>query len=134
MKVAMAKLLKPALVLSALLLAGCSSLNPLNWFSAHRMDIQQGNYVTEDVVARVKPGMNRSQVRFLLGTPLLTDIFHANRWDYLYRIERPGKPLEEKSLVVYFNANDQVERIEGQAFPALRPQLDASNATGQVTQ
>ena len=130
----MAKLLKPVLMLSVLLLAGCSSLNPMNWFTAHRMDIQQGNYVTEDAVARVKPGMNRSQVRFLLGTPLLNDIFHANRWDYLYRIERPGKPSEEKSLVVYFNANDQVERVDGQAFPALRPQLEASNPIGQVKQ
>ena len=119
----MAKLLQSLPLLATLLLSACSSINPLSWFSAHRMDIQQGNYVTEDAVARVKPGMNRSQVRFLLGTPLLADVFHNNRWDYVYRLEQAGKPLQEKRLTVYFN-QDIVSRVEGSAFPAVRTSLD----------
>lgn len=108
------------ILLSSALLAGCSSINPMNWFTAHRMVIQQGNYVTEEAVSRVKPGMSRSQVRFLLGSPLLNDMFHADRWDYLYRIERQGKAPEEKNLTVYFN-KDVVSRVEGNAFAANVP-------------
>ena len=105
------------ILLSSTLLAGCSSMNPMNWFTPHRMVIQQGNYVTEDAVAKIKPGMSRSQVRFLLGSPLLNDMFHANRWDYLYRIERQGKAPEEKNLTVYFD-KDVVSRVDGNAFAA----------------
>lgn len=116
--------------ITSLLLSACSSVNPMTWFSPHRMVIQQGNYVTEDAVARVKPGMTRSQVRFLLGTPLLNDIFHADRWDYPYRIERQGQPAEEKRLTVFFD-KDTVTRVEGNAFPAARPAIDNPPPAGQ---
>ena len=115
------------LFIAALLLAGCSSVNPMNWLTPHRMVIQQGNYVTRDAVSRVKPGMTRSQVRFLLGSPLLNDIFHAERWDYPYQLEaRNGKPAEEKRLTVYFN-QDTVNRVEGNAFDVATP----TNTSGQ---
>lgn len=123
---AMAMMLKSFPLIAVLFLSACSSFNPTTWLTAHRMDVQQGNYVTEDAVSRVKTGMTRPQVKFLLGTPLLADIFHGNRWDYAYRIERQGKPTEEKRLTVYFD-KDVVSRIEGQAFPALRPTLDNTN-------
>lgn len=122
----MAKMLKFLPFVAVLFLSACSSFNPTTWLTAHRMDIQQGNYVTEDAVSRVKAGMTRPQVKFLLGTPLLADIFHDDRWDYTYRIERPGKPVEEKQLTVYFS-KDVVSRVEGQAFPAVRPTLDNTN-------
>ena len=56
----------------------------------YRIDIRQGNYVTQEMVSQLKPGMSRDQVRFVLGTPLVTDVFHTDRWDYIYRF-RPGK-------------------------------------------
>ncbi|OHX14580.1 outer membrane protein assembly factor BamE [Chromobacterium sphagni] len=116
-----------ALIFAAVIaVSGCSSMNPLDW--THKVEIQQGNYVTQDAVAKLKPGMTRSQVRFLLGTPLLTDAFHADRWDYKYSDIKQGKldSSSDKLLTVYFKG-DVLERVEGAAQPAPpAKQLDAS--------
>ena len=77
-----------------------------------RIDIQQGNLLEESAVNQVEIGMTRSQVRFLLGTPMVADSFHQNRWDYTYYFqEGKSKEIEQRWLIVYF-AEDQVERIE----------------------
>ncbi|AUH51740.1 outer membrane protein assembly factor BamE [Chromobacterium sp. ATCC 53434] len=116
-----------ALIFAAVIaVSGCSSYNPLDW--SHKVEVQQGNYVTQDTVAKLKPGMTRAQVRFLLGTPLLTDAFHADRWDYKYSDIKQGKsdPASNKLLTVYFSG-DTLDRVEGNAQPAPAPkQLDAS--------
>lgn len=92
------------------LLAAC---NPLSVFSVYRMEIQQGNYVTQEMVSKLQAGMTRDQVRFVLGTPLLVDIFHDNRWDYVYRRQRSGsREVEERRLSVFFDS-DRLVRIEG---------------------
>ncbi|RQO78369.1 outer membrane protein assembly factor BamE [Aquitalea sp. FJL05] len=117
-----------ALIIAAVIaLSGCTSMNPINWITPHKMEIQQGNYVTEDAVAKLKPGMTRSQVRFLLGTPLLTDSFHNNRWDYPYQDSKQGKLVDKKLLTVFFEGDTMV-RVEGTAQPAERAilPLDAS--------
>lgn len=117
-----------ALIIAAILaLAGCTSMNPLRWISPYKMEIQQGNYVTEDAVAKLKPGMTRSQVRFLLGTPLLSDPFHSNRWDYPYQDTKQGTLVDKKLLTVFFEGDTMV-RVEGTAQPAERAVLppDAS--------
>lgn len=91
-------------------LAAC---NPLGVFSVYRMEIQQGNYVTQEMVTQLQPGMTRDQVRFVLGTPLLTDIFHDNRWDYVYRRTRANsREVDERRLSVFFEA-DKLVRVEG---------------------
>ena len=126
-----------ALIIAAVIaLSGCSSmnsLNPINWITPHKIEIQQGNYVTEDAVAKLKPGMTRSQVRFLLGTPLLSDAFHNNRWDYPYEDSKEGKLVSKKLLTVYFDGDSMV-RVEGTAQPTERPilPLDASAGAVQV--
>lgn len=104
---------KTFLALSLLTLAACSS--PL----IYKLEIQQGNYVTEDMIAKLKVGMNRSQVRYVLGTPLLVDSFHTNRWDYLYRVVRDGKIAEDKQFTVMFEG-DAVTRFEGSVMPPLK--------------
>lgn len=78
----------------------------------YRMNIQQGNYLDPDAVAKLQTGMTRSQVRYLLGTPMLPDAFDTDRWDYLYylRTGRLKKP-DERRLTVFF-AEDKVARIE----------------------
>ncbi len=77
------------------------------------MDIQQGNFVSQDMVAQLKPGMSREQVRFLLGTPLVADIFHADRWDYVYWHEAPNGKREERRVALFFSADNKLERITG---------------------
>jgi outer membrane protein assembly factor BamE len=107
-------------------LSGCSSLNPLNWHPYH-VDVQQGNLITQDDVARLKIGMTRAQVRFVLGTPLIADSFHANRWDYKYQSFVNGQQVADKLLTLTFNG-DVLNKIEGDAMPAEAPKarLDAS--------
>ena len=105
-----------ALVLAlALPLAGCG------WLTPYRIDIQQGNFLSQEMVAQLKRGMTRDQVRFVLGTPLVTDIFHANRWDYVYYLDRPGEPRVERRLAVFFD-NDRLARLEGDVASEVRVQ------------
>ncbi|MFC1681372.1 outer membrane protein assembly factor BamE [Pseudomonadota bacterium] len=78
----------------------------------HQIDIQQGNVVTESEVAQLEPGMTRREVRYILGTPLVVDPFHQNRWDYYYSLNRRGKELEKRRITVVFE-NDVVSLIEG---------------------
>jgi outer membrane protein assembly factor BamE len=102
------------LALSFLLLAGCGSFNP---FRVYRMEVQQGNYISQEMVDQLKLGMTRDQVRFVLGTPLLTDIFHNDRWDYVYRRQRSNaREVEERRLSVFFK-DDRLERVEGDVTP-----------------
>jgi len=88
--------------------------------TAYKIDIQQGNYVTQEMVAKLQPGMTRGQVRFVLGTPLLADIFHNDRWDYVYYLEKDGKRIEERKMVAVFSG-DKLVRIEGDVVPAAAP-------------
>lgn len=78
----------------------------------YRIDIQQGNLLDDDDIAQVDVGMTRSQVQFLLGTPMISDSFHRDRWDYAYYYRRGRSPdLLKRWVVVYFE-NDRVARIE----------------------
>ena len=78
------------------LVAGCSSVN----IGPHRIDVQQGNALDQESVARLKPGLSRSQVRFLLGTPLVVDPFRTDRWEYVYVYYKAGKLAEQKHVHV----------------------------------
>jgi outer membrane protein assembly factor BamE len=78
----------------------------------YRIDIRQGNYITQEMVAQLKPGMTRDQVRFILGTPLVADIFHAARWDYIYSF-KPGRgEVQLRRFAVFFTDN-KLARVAG---------------------
>jgi len=111
------------LVIVALFFAlpGCSSPPKVLGITPYRMEIQQGNYVSKDSVEKLKPGMTKEQVRFVLGTPLVTDIFHANRWDYpYYREPAGGGAREEGRLVVHFD-DGKVARVETDGLAPAQP-------------
>jgi len=103
----------PTLVL-ALLLGACALPD---FIAPYRIDIQQGNYITQEMVSQLKPGMSKEQVRYLLGTPLLTDIFHAERWDYVYSFDRRGQPREHRRIAVFFQ-DGKLARLDGDVAPA----------------
>ena len=106
------------LLLAALALAACKQNPELPaMISPYKIDIQQGNVVTQDMLSRLKPGMTKSQVRFVLGTPLVSDAFHPNRWDYVYRYQKAGKLMEQSHVTAVFE-NDLLLRIEGDVAPA----------------
>jgi outer membrane protein assembly factor BamE len=100
-----------------MLLSGCGYVPKIPGVTPYRIDIQQGNFVSQEMVAQLKPGMSKEQVRLVLGTPLLTDIFHADRWDYLYWRERPGAKRESRKLTVFFE-DGKVTRLDGDAVAA----------------
>ena len=105
------------LPLSAALLSGCGYVPTIPGVTPYRIDIQQGNFVSQEMVAQLKPGMSKDQVRLVLGTPLLTDIFHADRWDYVYWRERPGAKREQRKLTVFFEVG-RVTRVDGAVVAA----------------
>ncbi|WP_148716239.1 outer membrane protein assembly factor BamE [Chitinolyticbacter meiyuanensis] len=113
-------IIKPTLLSLALaaLLAGCGTLNAVPHY---KLDIPQGNEVTADKADQLKVGMTRSQVRFLLGTPLLNDPFHADRWDYVYSDAKGGKLQQKKALSIFFDG-DSVARWQGDTLPAVADQ------------
>jgi len=106
-----------ALLGAAALLTACSSTMEANegrflgFIRPYRMDVVQGNVVTKEQVAVVRPGMTREQVRDILGSPMLTDPFHADRWDYVFTIRRQGTDSQRRSIVARFNGN-VLERLE----------------------
>ncbi len=89
----------------AMSLGGCAATQAvkdaqlLNLIKPYRIDILQGNVVTSEQAALLKPGLSRTQVRELLGSPMLADPFHANRWDYVFVFQRPGHPALSRSLI-----------------------------------
>jgi len=109
--------MRTLIILLALLAAGCSRVPLLPSLSPYKIDIQQGNYITQDMVSKLKPGMTRSQVRYILGTPLVADPFHADRWDYVYHMQKAGTTTEFRRIVLVFE-QDKLARIEGDVVPA----------------
>lgn len=105
-------------ILSALLIAGCANAPDItSRLSPYRIDVRQGNFVTQEMVAKLKPGMTREQVRFVLGTPLVSDIFHANRWDYVYRFQ-PGRGEPQQRRLSVFFEDDKLVRVGGDVVAA----------------
>ena len=94
--------------LGLLLSSGCSSWLP----SFYKITIRQGNYIDRSMVAQLRPGMTKDQVQQVLGSPLLTDPFHANRWDYVYTYRKGHQRMEERRVTLFFQG-DVLNRIEG---------------------
>lgn len=100
-----------------------TGLNKLfGYVSPYRMTIQQGNFVSQEMVSQLKNGMTREQVRFLLGTALLTDMFHEDRWDYPFRLLKTDGELVTSRVTVFFKSNT-VERFEGGNLPTEKDYL-----------
>jgi outer membrane protein assembly factor BamE len=97
----------------------------------YRITIQQGNYVTREMVEQLKPGMTREQVRYILGTPLLTDIFHADRWDYVFYRDAPGGKREQRNFSVIFE-DGKLARVVGDLLPSEPVQPAAKPAPAPV--
>jgi outer membrane protein assembly factor BamE len=122
--------MRKLLIVLAVLAAGCSRVPMIPGITAHKIEIQQGNYLTQDMVAKLKSGMTRSQVRYILGTPLLADPFHADRWDYVYQMQRKGETVEFRRIFLLFE-QDKLARIEGDVVPlAAQPEAKAVDRQG----
>jgi outer membrane protein assembly factor BamE len=107
-------------VLAAALAAGCGYVPRIPGITPYRMEIQQGNYVSQEMVSQLKPGMTKEQVRFILGTPMVTDIFHSDRWDYVYWRETSQGIREQRKLAVLFEKGE-LARLDGDVVPSGGP-------------
>jgi outer membrane protein assembly factor BamE len=113
-----------ASLLAAFALGGCSSFNEpaslkgfIAFVSPYKPDIVQGNVVTTEQITQVKTGMSRAQVKEILGSPLITDPFHGDRWDYVFTLRRQGFDDQQRSFVVLFE-KDQVLKIDAPVLPS----------------
>lgn len=106
----MKKLLIIIACIASLGLAACAS------HIVHKIDVQQGNVITQAQVNQLEPGMTRNQVRFIMGSPMIADVFHQNRWDYIYMFEPGYGETKENRVTLFFDA-DKLTRIEGTLRP-----------------
>lgn len=109
-------------LLAAAALAGCGTIHDASMriagiITPYKVDIVQGNFVSKEQVEALKPGMSRNEVREVLGTPLMSSIFHADRWDYVFTFKRQGVEPQSRKLAVFFR-NDVLERFEGDDMPS----------------
>lgn len=110
-------------------LAGCSYFK---YPDVHKLTIRQGNVINQQMVDQLRPGMTRSQVRYILGTPLTADTFHQNRWDYFYSIKRPGREELRERVSVFFD-DDKLTHFTGDYRPSAITAAMATQATAQKT-
>jgi outer membrane protein assembly factor BamE len=113
-----------ALLVCVPLLAAC-------FLKPHKIDVQQGNYLDQDTVSKLKPDMTRSQVRFLLGTPLIADPFHPERWDYLYLDRKKGELKAAKRLTLIFEGDSLKRALTDLPGPVGKLGTDQTAATNR---
>ena len=115
------------LAVSTIVLSGCQVLGTympvVEHLGVYKLDINQGNYLAQDQVDRLKVGQTKQQVKTLLGTPLLISIFRPEQWEYVYEFKRQGQPLEHRNLTVYF-VDEKLARWEGDEMPQSMAQLN----------
>jgi outer membrane protein assembly factor BamE len=102
--------------------AGCGSFDGAtrrfaSSLTPYQVEVVQGNFVSKEQVEALKPGMSRLQVRDILGTPLVTSVFHADRWDYVFTLKRKGVDAQARKLAVFFKG-EVLERFEGDPMPS----------------
>ncbi|AMR79778.1 outer membrane protein assembly factor BamE [Cupriavidus nantongensis] len=119
--------MRPTLVVSllaaALLAGACSAYDSTsrkvaNAITPYRINIVQGNFVSREAASQLREGMTRDQVKFLLGTPLLTDVFHANRWDYVFSFRRGNTSVVQQRRYTVFFDGDRLVKFGGDELPS----------------
>ena len=126
------RLLRDTIAAAALLLAaGCTTIDTyaptLRSFGVYKLDINQGNFLSQDMVDKLKVGQTRAQARLILGTPLIVTLFRDDRWDYAYLFARQGRVVEQRNFTVYF-VDDKVARWEGDEMPQSAADLNRAAA------
>ena len=120
-----------ALALGAALASGCSTIDTyaptLRSFGVYKLDINQGNFLSQDMVDKLKVGQTRAQVRLILGTPLVVPLFRDDRWDYAYMFTRQGRVVDQRNFTVYF-VDEKVARWEGDEVPPSAAELNREAA------
>ncbi|PPC85454.1 MAG: outer membrane protein assembly factor BamE [Methylotenera sp.] len=118
------------IVICSTLMIGCGSRVPV--IKPFKLDIQQGNVVTSKMLLQLRPGMTKSQVKFIMGTPLVVDSFHTNRWDYFYQLRQAGKIIEQRRVILDFE-KELLARVRGDVVPQGTPGAESAVALASET-
>jgi len=121
------------LLLTSLTFVGLLALAGCSFPGVYKIDIQQGNVVTQDMIDQLRPGMTRRQVRFIMGNPLLQDTFNTNRWDYLYTLQPGGGQRQQERMSVFFNDSDQLVNLSGDFMPGVSKDQAILEGSGDTT-
>lgn len=121
------------LLLTSLTLVGLLALAGCSFPGVYKIDIQQGNVVTQDMIDQLRPGMTRRQVRFIMGNPLIQDTFHTNRWDYLYSLQPGGGQRQQERMSIFFNDSDQLVSLAGDFMPGVSRDQGILGGSGDTT-
>ena len=120
-----------ALVVGSALVGACATVDTyaptLRSFGVYKLDINQGNYISQDMVDKLRVGQTRQQVKLVMGSPLIESVFRNDRWDYSYMFIRQGRTLEQRNFTIYF-VDDKVARWEGDEQPASAAELNREAA------
>jgi len=108
-----------ALSLLSLPLMSCSLVLD-NLPYVYKVDVNQGNVIDQAMIDQLRPNMTKRQVLFIMGSPMLVDFFHQNRWDYIYSARKGGGDIEQKAVSIFFE-NDQIKSIQGDLKPSATP-------------
>lgn len=125
---------KAKLMLTGLTLTGLVAVAGCSLPGVYKIDIQQGNVVTQDMIDQLRPGMTRRQVRFIMGNPLISDTFHPDRWDYLYSIQPGGGERQQERVSLVFDSKDQLVGLAGDFMPGVsRDEAIRGSGSGSST-
>ena len=126
-----ASLSRTVVAIAALLVVGCATIDTyaptLRSFGVYKLDVNQGNFLSQDMVDKLRVGQTKQQVRLVLGTPLIVSVFRDDRWDYDYEFIKQGRVVEHRKLTVYF-ADDKLARWEGDEMPQSAADLNRQAA------
>jgi len=100
-------------LLVAVSLSGCGAVSSFSFPGVYRIDIPQGNIITQEMVDQLRPGLSKRQVNFILGTPLVRDTFDQDRWDYVYSYQPGGGERAQERLTVFFDDNGELTHFTG---------------------
>ncbi|MFA5496157.1 MAG: outer membrane protein assembly factor BamE [Porticoccaceae bacterium] len=121
--------LAAALLLAMTLTSGCGYFQ---FPGIHRVEVQQGNIITQEMIDQLRPGMTKSQVRYIMGTPLVADSFHQNRWDYYYSIKKSDGELKREQMTIHFS-DGKLSSIRGDYMPSGAVPSGKASDAGQTS-
>jgi outer membrane protein assembly factor BamE len=101
--------------LSLTLLSACSKSfdGGYNMPLLYKIDIQQGNVIEQDMINKLRPGMDKNQVKFIMGTPVIVDPFHNNRWEYIFSMQKGGSVREQRHITLHFDEDEKLTHVSG---------------------
>lgn len=117
----------------ALLLTACAQEGTFKLPGVYRIDIQQGTIIDSDMLSRLKPGMDKNQVQFIMGTPPLVDPFHTDRWEYVYTFSKGGRQRKQRHITLHFE-NDKLAYIDGDVVPGLERPEELTNKPTKIVE